>query len=417
MIPAELPPNEEARLAALFRQELLDSPEEEDLNNLVKLAAQLCGSDISLISLVDNHRQWFKASHGLEAKETPREFAFCAHAINGDELFEIPNALEDERFVDNPLVTGDLNIRSYAGQPLRSSDGYKIGTFCVINRTPKVLTPEQQEMLALLTKQAERYLELRYRIHKMDRSMEVIQAQSQSLEQVNQVKDQLIAVLSHDLRSPIATIEGIVEAFDQDCLSTEDVVDLLKALRPQVKQTTDQLSQVLVWAEKQMHQENVQMMPFAVGAIAAKTMRWVKERAATKQIDLVLDVDEALWAFGDEALVDLVLRNLLANAVKYSRRGDRVTLFAREQEDGSVQLGVQDTGLGMEIQTLARLQNLQYQISAPGTEDEKGTGLGLLLCQTYLRKMNTVLTIESEWKKGSVFAFNLAIAPKEPSGL
>lgn len=413
MIPAELPPNEEARLAALFRQELLDSPEEEDLNNLVKLATQLCGSDISLISLVDNHRQWFKASYGLEAKETPKEFAFCAHAINGDGIFEIPNALEDERFADNPLVTGETHIRAYAGQPLRSPDGYKIGTFCVINRTPKTLTPEQREVLALLAKQAERYLELRYRIHQMDRSMEVIQAQSQSLEQVNQVKDQLIAVLSHDLRSPIATLEGIVEAFDQDCLSTEDVVGLLQELRPQVKQTTDQLSRVLVWAEKQMHQENIRMMPLAVGAIAEKTLRWVKDRAATKQVDLVLDVDEPLWALGDEALVDLVLRNLLANAVKYSRRGDRVTLFARQQDDDSVNLGVKDTGLGMEPRTLARLRNLQYQISAPGTDNEQGTGLGLLLCQTYLQKMQANLAIESEWKKGSVFSFNLAVIPQE----
>jgi signal transduction histidine kinase len=416
MIPAELPPNEEERLVALFRQELLDSPEEEDLNNLVKLAAKLCDSDISLISLVDNHRQWFKASYGLDAKETPREIAFCAHALHGDQVFEIPNALEDERFADNPLVTGETHIRSYAGQPLRSPDGYKIGTFCVINRTPKVLTTEQREVLILLTRQAERYLELRYRIHKMDSSMKVIKAQAHSLEQVNQVKDQLIAVLSHDLRSPIASLEGVVEAFDQDCLSTEDVVDLLKELRPKVKQTTEQLSDVLQWAEQQMHHANSEMKPFAVAAIALKALGWVKDRAELKQIDLVLDVDQALWTLGDEALVDLVLRNLLANAIKYSRRGDQVTLFARQQQDGYVQLGVRDTGLGMEPRTLTKLQNLQYQLSAPGTENEQGTGLGLLLCQTYLQKMNTSLDIESTWKKGSVFTFRLAIAPNpQPS--
>ncbi|NJN74594.1 MAG: GAF domain-containing sensor histidine kinase [Limnothrix sp. RL_2_0] len=412
MISAEPLPNEEARLAALFRQELLDTPEEEDLNNLVKLAAQLCGSDISLISLVDNHRQWFKASHGLEAKETPKEFAFCAHAIHGDDLFEIPNALEDERFADNPFVAGDPHIRSYAGQPLRSPDGYKLGTFCVINRTPKVLTPEQREVLALLTKQAERYLELRYRIHKMNRSMKVIQAQAYALEQVNQVKDQLIAVLSHDLRSPIASLEGIVEAFDQDCLSAEDVVTLLQELRPQVKQTTTQLSQVLRWAEQQMHHENVVMKPLSMAAIAPKTLQWVKERAKTKQISLILDVDETLWALGDEALVDLVLRNLLGNAIKYSRRGDRVVLFARKQGD-YVQLGVQDHGLGMEPKTLKKLRNFQYQFSSPGTENEQGTGLGLLLCQTYLQKMHTSLDIESTWKQGATFAFRLAIAPQE----
>ncbi|MGB2925335.1 MAG: HAMP domain-containing sensor histidine kinase [Limnothrix sp.] len=406
MISADPLPNEEARLAALFRQEILDSPEEEDLNNLVKLAANLCDTDISLISLVDNHRQWFKASYGLDAKETPKKVAFCAHAIHGSGLFEIPNALQDERFADNPLVIGEPHIRSYAGQPLRSPDGYNLGTLCVINRKPTVLSLQQRETLALLARQVEKYLELRYQVHKTQQSVKVIEAQAESLQQANKVKDQLLTVLAHDLRSPVATLEGIVDAFDHDCLTADDVVELVGELRPQVKQTVTQLSQVLSWAHQQMNHETINLEAFSVEAIACYSLSWVEDRAATKQVKLKMDLGNNFWACGDISLVDIVLRNLLANAIKYSRHGDTVTLFAR-RNDGKIRIGIQDVGLGMELSTLEKLRTATYQMSMLGTDNEVGTGLGLLLCQTYLRKMDTELNIQSIWKEGSTFSFEL----------
>ncbi|EPP9657040.1 ATP-binding protein [Pseudomonas aeruginosa] len=155
------PSNESSRLAALLRFELLDTPAEAMFDNITALAAQICETPIALISLVDAERQWFKSRQGLDARETPRELAFCAHAINGETLFEVENALLDPRFRDNPLVTGAPDIRFYAGMPLADSEGHNLGTLCVIDRQPRQLSERQKGALKLLAQQAINLFELR----------------------------------------------------------------------------------------------------------------------------------------------------------------------------------------------------------------------------------------------------------------
>ncbi|MET1079830.1 MAG: ATP-binding protein [Pseudomonas sp.] len=156
-----LPANELERLTALRGYELLDSLPEAMFDDITALAAQICGTPIALISLIDADRQWFKSRVGLDAPQTPRELAFCAHAINGEELFQVPNALEDPRFRDNPLVTGAPDIRFYAGMPLQDPAGFALGTLCVIDRIPHRLDEDQHRALASLGRQVMRLIELR----------------------------------------------------------------------------------------------------------------------------------------------------------------------------------------------------------------------------------------------------------------
>lgn len=158
---APLPPDEKQRLASLRELKVLDTDPEQAYDDLTRIASQLCGTPIALVSLIDEDRQWFKAKVGVEAHSTPRSMAFCAHAILGREIFEIPDATRDPRFHDNPLVTGETNIRFYAGTPLVTRDGHAMGTLCVIDRTPRDLSPEQRLALEALGRQIVAQLELR----------------------------------------------------------------------------------------------------------------------------------------------------------------------------------------------------------------------------------------------------------------
>ena len=162
MTPAHLPPDEIERLQALERLQVLDTPAEAAFDALVRAASMLCGTPISLISLVDAHRQWFKANVGLpEAAETPRDLAFCAHAILGDGVFEVQDATADPRFADNPLVAVAPGIRFYAGAPIRVDGGHAIGTLCVIDLRPRELSDQQRAILQELALAAGQMLQMR----------------------------------------------------------------------------------------------------------------------------------------------------------------------------------------------------------------------------------------------------------------
>lgn len=158
---APLPHDESERLRALAEYRILDTESEAVFDDLVAVAAAVCEAPISLISLVDPDRQWFKAKLGLAVSETSRDSAFCAHTILGDSTLIVPDALEDDRFSHNPLVLGDPHIRFYAGAPLLTPEGYRLGSLCVIDRQPRELTPTQLAVLDALARQVSALLQWR----------------------------------------------------------------------------------------------------------------------------------------------------------------------------------------------------------------------------------------------------------------
>ena len=150
-----------ARLAALDRYAILDTDPEQSFDDLVILASYICKTPIALLSLLDDHRQWFKSSVGVQVRETPLEMSICAYAIKQEDLFIVPDTLKDARFRENPMVVGEPHIRFYAGAPLINEDGFALGTLCVLDRQPRELDREQKQALESLRQLALKQMELR----------------------------------------------------------------------------------------------------------------------------------------------------------------------------------------------------------------------------------------------------------------
>lgn len=157
MQTAAIPSDEAGRIAALHSLNILDTEPEERFDRLTRIARRMFGVPIAVVSLIDTNRQWFKSSVGLSVCETSRDISFCAHAILGEEIMHVEDALQDERFFDNPLVAGDPRIRFYAGCPLRVGN-QKMGTFCLIDQKPRKLTEDERDMLRDLAEMAEQNL-------------------------------------------------------------------------------------------------------------------------------------------------------------------------------------------------------------------------------------------------------------------
>ena len=198
-----LPENEPQRLAALERYGVLDTPREAAFDDLALLASHICGTPVALVSLVDGSRQWFKARVNFEKTETPREVAFCAHAILGRDLLVVPDASADGRFAANPLVT-DEGIRFYAGAPLVTSDGHAVGTLCVMDRRPRTLSADQADALRALSRQVVAQLELRRRM-RVDR---------QQADEVLHEKDERLRIL-------VSQLPAVLWATDRELRFTE----------------------------------------------------------------------------------------------------------------------------------------------------------------------------------------------------
>ena len=186
---------EAKRLNALYEYNILDTAPEEAFDDLTRLTSFICGTPVALVSLIDADRQWFKSKVGLDVDETPRDIAFCNHAIKQSDVMVVPDTQNDQRFVDNPLVTEDPHVRFYAGTPLLTPEGYAVGTLCVIDQMPRDLSPEQTQALQILGRQVIAQLELRQTISELQETIatnkQILADQHESESRFQQMADNI----------------------------------------------------------------------------------------------------------------------------------------------------------------------------------------------------------------------------------
>jgi signal transduction histidine kinase len=390
MQSAAFPEIEEARIKALLQYGILDTEAEGVYDDFVLMASYICQTPIALISLIDPARQWFKAKTGLTAAETPRDISFCAHAILQPDVFVVPNALDDSRFADNPLVTGDPHIRFYAGAPLVTPGGLAIGTLCAIDRTPRTLSTEQISSLQALARQVVAQLELR-RITK-------------ELKLLVDNKNKLFHILSHDLRSPFTGILGFSQilADEATALSTEEIQEYATLILTSSEQLLQLVDNMLKCARFELGSFDYQPVLLNMDEAAGKVLALLKSNAARKNITLLYKNDSTVQLEADPTMLHTVLQNLIGNAIKFTAENGRVTLRATDQ-DTMIHLSVTDSGVGIAPDKLLHLFEFMAGRSTSGTAGEKGTGLGLLLCREFVEKHGGRIWAESEPGCGSSF--------------
>jgi anti-sigma regulatory factor (Ser/Thr protein kinase) len=286
--------DEAKRLAALRRYKILDTEPEQRFDDLALLASQICGTPMALISLVDRDRQWFKARVGVQAAQTPRDVAFCAHAIRQPDLFVVPDALQDARFRDNPLVLTEPHIRFYAGAPLITTDGQALGTICVLDRRPRTLTKAQEAALEAL-------------------------------------KRQVIAQL--DLRLSLDELAGALEARDR----AERVQERLVGELREALDGVERLSSLLPYCSECELSMEMPADPQAISGVTDGVTQLLRRKG---------------WPDDKAMEVELALQEALANAVRHGCGGDpnkRVQCYVTHDAAGEVVIVIRDPGTGFDM--------------------------------------------------------------------
>jgi signal transduction histidine kinase len=402
---APLPKDEKIRLENLKSYHILDTEFEEDYDELTKLAAFICDTPIALISIIDSKRQWFKAKVGLDVRETHRDHAFCAHAIlNKNELFIVNDALSDKRFSDNPLVLEDPKIRFYAGAPLVTSEGYPLGTLCAIDKKPKELSPEQLNALTVLSKHVIKLLELKKAYH-------IIQNHSEILEQLNRQKDKFFSIISHDLKTPFISLLGYSEILsgDADTLPREEIKDLSEKIYSTSKNTFKFIENLLNWSLIARGKMEIHLKQVNLNDLISRIMNLLQGAFEKKKIQVSFDQESQILINADSNMIFSSIQNLISNSIKFTPAAGKITISLKAK-NGSAEVQIIDSGIGIAKEKLENIFDIDAAYSTKGTEGEEGTGLGLALCNQFIKKNNGKISVESEVGKGTSFTILLPLS-------
>ncbi|MFG1610705.1 GAF domain-containing protein [Actinoplanes sp. NPDC049265] len=339
---APRPSNETDRLAALYALGVLDTEAEKDFDDIVALASNVCGVPMSLVSLIDTDRQWFKARIGTDLTETSRDISFCSHAILGRDLLVVPDARQDARFADNPQVTQPEGVRFYAGAPLITTDGFGLGTLCVVDSEPRRLDMEQLQALRALARQVTAQLELR-------RYAVTLANTTARLQELERRKDELAALVGGELKASLRLMDVYLEGLGRTGYHDAELADLVgHAAAAHVRGLRDLLDHLLRLADAGAGHDSLHMRQIDLTRLTQRAVEAVRPIAATKQIWILNQAGgPALPIVADPVRLEQVLMQLLFAAVKYTPSGGRVRVGTEIESGPAVRLDDMDLPDGM----------------------------------------------------------------------
>ena len=398
MIAAPKPKNESERIAALYEYDILDTISEKEYDDITQIAADICGMPISLISIIDSERQWFKSRVGLEAPETHRDLAFCAHAIlNPDEIFMVKEPSKDERFHDNPLVTGAPNIAFYAGVPLVTNEGSALGTLCVIDSKPNDLTTEQKQTLKALARQVVAQFETR-KINKQ------LMFQKAQLEQLNDDLTRFAHVVAHDIKSPCSSLAMSAEYLKDKYGTVLDKDGMLFLdMMAQTSHSAIEMVNGILSHTTTVNKTDIVKEHFKFGELIDELKKLIKVPA-----DFTLEIFEPeLEIYSSKHVLLQVFLNLCNNAIKYNDKEQGKIAVSATDLGTTYLFSVNDNGPGISKEDQAHIFDLFATLGVPDRYNNKGTGIGLSTVKRLVQKMGGAIEIKSTKGIGSSFVFTI----------
>lgn len=396
MISGKIPSNEFERLARLRDLDILDTLEEQAYDDLSHLAAQICDTPIALVSLIDETRQWFKSHHGLDATETPRELAFCAHAINQDDLFIVEDAEHDNRFHDNPLVTQEPHVKFYAGAPLILENNIRIGTLCVIDHHARSLTDQQKESLAALARQVVSQLQLRLKLKEMH--------------DLDNAKDEFLSMVNHELRTPLTSLQGSLGILN---LQSDSLSETMKPMMDIAVRNADQLlvlvNDILDLAKMEAGKLEMNFTKVNLVELAKQSLQlnasYIERCTCYASLD-VSSNEKSIYVNADEQRLLQVISNFISNAAKFSTNKGQI-IISIDTEDDYAKLNVTDYGEGIPEEHQHKLFKKFQQLSSTENQKLPGTGLGLNICKHIIDAHHGEIGFDSIPKQKTTFFFKL----------
>lgn len=394
--------NELARLQTLLEYQILDTAPEVEYDDITYLASLICETPIALISLSDEHRQWFKSKRGLIVTEVPRDLSFCGHVIHGTKVLAVSDALRDERFADNPAVLGAPYIRFYAGAPILAPNGHATGTVCVIDHQPRELSEKQMRSLEALARQVASQLEtrkinaaIRKQLQELRECSLKIAQQEEAL--VHSAKmtslGEMASGLAHEINNPLAIIMGynqiVQDMSEKNMLASEKALELSQRIEKTGARISKIVTSLRSFARDGRNDPYAEASP---GDLVNQALDFCRARFKSHKILLdVKEVPEGLVFDCQKTQVSQMLLNLLNNSFDAldgkQERWVRIEVLDRGDEVAFV---VTDSGKGIPAEIREKIMNPFFTTKKVG----KGAGLGLSVANGILQSHGGSLRVD-----------------------
>jgi signal transduction histidine kinase len=396
MIPPKFPDNEKERIAELKKYNLLDTLSENDFDNITSLIAVICEVPVSLITLLDTDRNFFKSHFGLDFNQSPRNISFCGHAILQDEeLFIVEDATKDERFKDNPLIY-DNNAIFYAGVPLINPKGFKLGTLCIFDEKPRQLTEIQIVTLKALAKQVVNLFELRKKNNLLTDFQKELQQRNERL--VN-----FAHVVSHDLKSPLANITSLTRMLREENFETlsKDSELYLNYIEESSFTLKNYINGILKF--------------YKADELLEAQKQDVELKKLFEEIDEILITEDIIFEYPqkgvltnvNKAALTQIFLNLIDNSLKYNLNEKRLVSVKYIEDPDFHKFSIKDNGMGIDLGVQEEIFNLFKTTGIKDRDGKDGTGIGLATVKSLVSKLGGSIFLESEPEKGSTFTFTV----------